>query len=352
MPQSIFTRSSNNPILKPTSQYKWASLKVYNPAAIYDKGEYHIFYRAVGRGDDWHSVIGHAVSIDGEHFNCDSLPLLDRQDQSEMRGLEDPRIVRIDNTFYLTYTAYDGKLPRVRIASSKDLQRWERHGYAFDHFPFFDLGGFRVKWIDNKPVKYFTPTGLYDRTKSAAMFPNKINNKYWMLFNEYIIWIATSDDAIHWKYESKPFLSPRNGNYFDNTFVEMGPPPIKTQKGWLILYHGVDKTFTYSIGILILDIYNPSHILYRSNTPIFWPETDYEISGLVDKLSDREKHTSMNDAERQDYLKSVKEKEIMPKVTFCCGAMIENDILRIYYGAGDTYVCTATVPLNKLLDQI
>lgn len=345
-----FTRSALNPILKPNPKNAWESTKVYNPGAIYEDGTYHLFYRAVGSGEDWHSSIGYATSLDGEHFERRSAPLLDRTLDAEKRGLEDPRITKVDGTYFLAYAAYDGAVPRIHLATSKDLIVWDKTGPLFPGFPYFKAGGFRIKWTETGPQKYFAPEGNYDRTKSPALFPEKINGKYWMLFNEYKVWLASSDDGIMWKYEDTPLLTARGEEYFDNLFVETGPPPIKTEKGWLVLYHGIDSMAVYRIGILLLDLKDPHNIVYRSEEPVFWPQEEYEISGIVDILP--KKHDGllkMSEEERKKLLEYYREKGIMPQVTFCNGAVLVGDTLRIYYGASDTYVCTATASLTELL---
>lgn len=351
----IFIRSKLNPILKPNPNHDWENLKVYNPGVFYENHKFHMFYRAVGKGKDWHSVIGYAVSEDGENFQRFDKPILGPEIKQNLHryadptGFEDPRIVKIVDQYYLTYTVYDGIKPQIYLAISSDLKNWQKTGPLFPDFPFFKLEGFRVRWEDRKPVKYFSPIGKYDRTKSAGIFPDKISGKYWMIFNEYLMWIASSEDGLNWQYKPKPFLTPRTGNFFDNVFVEMGPPPIKTSHGWLVLYHGVNRDYIYSLGFLLLDIDNPEKIIYRSPKPIFWPEVDYEQSGLVDKLSDRPNHAYLSKNDIDKYKFNQIKDEIMPQVVFCCGAVVRNDRLHIYYGAGDTFVCKAVAQLKDLI---
>src|SRR5208283_4169306 len=126
--QDLFIRSKFNPVIKPNPEHAWESLKVYNPGAIFYKGKYHLFYRAIGIGKDWHSSLGYAVSEDGEHFRRFPKPFLDRDPSNplEFRGLEDPRIVKIDDTFFMSYAAYDGKVPRLQIVTSSDLKTWKK----------------------------------------------------------------------------------------------------------------------------------------------------------------------------------------------------------------------------------
>lgn len=324
----MFSRSKNNPILKPNPKNFWESRKVYNPAALYEDGRYYLFYRAIG--EDWISRIGLATSTDGENFSRSDQPLLEPADESETKGVEDPRITKINDTYYLTYTALtrttnNKALIRLSLATSKDLKSWQRQGVI--------LSG-------------------WNRTKSGGIFPEKIGNKFWMLFGEYKIWLATSDDGIKWTGEQTPFLEFRPGDYFDNTFVEMGPPPIKTKSGWLVLYHGVNDKHWYQIGFLLLDLNNPTKILYRNDQPVFEPSKPYELSGLVDVLpGGLPAMQKMSPEELDKFIKEATVKEIMPRVVFCCGAVLIDGILKLYYGAGDSVIAMAEAPLADLINK-
>lgn len=171
-----------------------------------------------------------------------------------------------------------------------------------------------------------------------------------MLFGEHRIWFAKSENGTDWIGDQVPFLEPRRGDYFDNTFVEMGPPPIKTERGWLVLYHGINNKHCYKIGFLLLDLKNPRKILYRSKNPIFEPTEDYEVSGMVDVLpGGLATMQKMSDKKLKMFLAKNEAKGTMPKVTFCCGAVLIKDTLRIYYGASDTFICTATAKLSDIL---
>ena len=172
-----------------------------------------------------------------------------------------------------------------------------------------------------------------------------------MLFGEHRIWFANSNDGIKWSGDQIPFLGPRGENYFDNTFVEMGPPPIKTEKGWFILYHGINNNHWYKIGFLLLDLKNPRKIIYRSEEPIFGSKKDYEMSGIVDVLpGGLTTMQKMSEEELTNFLAENDTKGTMPKVTFCCGAVVIDGLLRIYYGASDSVICTATANVNDILN--
>jgi predicted GH43/DUF377 family glycosyl hydrolase len=341
----MFIRSTLNPILKPRKKIPWESLKVYNPGAWYENGAYHLFYRAVGKA--WITKIGYANSRDGENFTRFKPPIISPEVHIEKNGVEDPRIVKIHNTYYMTFTAFDGIVARLCLATSEDLKTWQRHG---EMMPDWDCGRakcFIVKWDIMK-------NSLLSKKKwckAGGIFPEIINNKYWMLFGDRNIWLANSQDGINWQPIWEPFIRPRSGNYFDNTHVEMGPPPIKTKKGWLVLYHGINDKIVYRIGFLILDLKDPTKILYRSKKPIFEPEEPYELCGLVDILPGGLKAMeTMSKEEINNYINKMKEDKTMPCVVFCCGAVVVNNILRIYYGASDSVICTAATNLNNILN--
>lgn len=167
------------------------------------------------------------------------------------------------------------------------------------------------------------------------------------------MWFATSADGVKWTGDQIPFLGPRDGDFFDNTFVEMGPSPIKTEKGWLVLYHGIDNKHCYKIGFLLLDLADPRKIIFRSDSPIFEPAKDYEMSGIVDVLpGGLEAMQKMTEEELKNFLVENNDKGTMPKVTFCCGATVVNEKLRIFYGASDSVICTATADLKDILDLV
>ncbi|OGM16251.1 hypothetical protein A2V56_02775 [Candidatus Woesebacteria bacterium RBG_19FT_COMBO_42_9] len=253
----------------------------------------------------------------------------------------------------MAYAAYDGSSVRLSIATSKDLKKWVKHPPAFKDFLLTKMGGVFVKWIEGKPIDLYKPkTPERDiRTKAGGIFPEKIGGKYWMLFNEFRIWLAQSDDLITWNALPGPYIGPRKGSeLFDNVFVEMGPPPIKTDKGWLVLYHGIDLKDIYRLGFILLDINDPKKIIYRSDQAIFEPSERYEKEGIYDILpGGLDKILNMNTFELRQYLGNLTNKGIMPEVIFCCGAVVVENDLRIYYGAGDTSICTATVSLEKIL---
>lgn len=302
-----------------------------------------MFYRAVGSA--WVSKIGYAVSSDGENFRHDKHPILEGEYAIEKNGVEDPRVSKVEDQYFMTYTAYDGKCARLAMAESDDLKTWKKQGEVFPAWEAKKAESFVVEWdqAQNNEVakKHWN--------KAGAIFPEKINDKHWMLFGDRNIWLAFSDDMKKWQAIKKPFLRPRP-ECFDSVHIEMGPPPIITKRGWLVLYHGIDDKRVYRLGFVLLDKENPSKILYRHKGSIFEPEESYEINGLVDIVpGGLRAMETMSKAELNDYILKLKEDHKMPSVVFCPGATLQGDELRIYYGAGDNVIGTAVASLARLL---
>jgi len=327
MNHNLFIRSENNPILRPNKAHPWESQKVYNCGTVYKNNQYHLFYRAVGFDPNWHSSIGYAVSDDGINFKRFGKPLLSSESEFEKKGLEDPRATKIGNIYYMSYTAYDGNSARLFLVTSKDLKIWKRHGKMISNWDFEKAGGFIINW---DPAQQ-TEIAKKEWCKAGGIFPELIDNKYWMIFGDRNLWLASSDDGVRWVPIWKPFVKPRK-DCFDSAHVEMGPPPVRTDRGWLILYHGVDWEVVYRLGFLLLDLKDPTRILYRSEKSIFSPKELYELKSEIDLLPGTTKIDKN------------------PKVIFCCGAASVGNDLRIYYGAGDSFICTAVAKLDKILD--
>jgi predicted GH43/DUF377 family glycosyl hydrolase len=314
----IFVRSTKNPILRPTKN-TWENFKVYNPGCIYHNNKYHLFYRAVGRGENWYSSIGYAVSADGINFERFDKPLLSPKLDIEKKGLEDPRITKVGTKFYMTYTAYDGQTARLCLAVSQDLKSWQRQGEIFPSWDSKRAGEFLLPWDTAQKNE----SAKHHWLKTGAIFPEKINGKYRMFFGDRLLWCAESKDGTKWTPEYEPLLSPRYG-YFDSVHVEMGPPPIRTKKGWLVLYHGIDENITYRLGYLLLGLHNTNKIIRRSATPIFEPSPEDTKNSQPDIEGDS-------------------------NIIFCNGAIRKDNIFQIYYGAGDSVINTASADLNKIL---
>lgn len=281
-----------NPILAPVPGHIWEDKFVFNCAVVHDGELFHMLYRA--QGQDMVSRIGYAVSVDGVRFNRLERPVFSPGSQDELYGVEDPRVTRIGDRYYMLYTAYSPKGPRVAMASTKNFITWERHGIVIKDE------------IDNK---------------DAALFPEKINGKY-VLIHRFPpdIWLAFSDDLVHWG-EYVKIAGPRKG-YWDNLKIGAGAPPVKTPYGWLLLYHGVEEAPRpiYRLGFMLIDLNDPTRILKRSEEPILEPEEEWEIYGGV------------------------------PNVVFS-DAMVEYmGKYYVYYGAADNYIALATIEVDRVFE--
>jgi len=351
MEKGLFKRSKNNPILVLPGDNDEVK-KIYNPGVWLEDGIYHFFPRVkYEEGEKWKTEIHYYRSSDGEKFHFVRGPILHPPSILESRGLEDPRISKVGNTYFMTYTGYDGNTARYSLATSHNLKEWEKNGPIFPQWDLGRAGGHFIKWKKGQAVKVNPETDhrFQGWLKAGGIFPERINGNLFMIFGQFTFWIGYSNDGRKWSHDAKPFIRPRP-DMQDSKVIEMGPPPIKTEKGWLVLYNGVDHTTTYRLFFLLLDLENPRRIIYRSGS-IFEPRDSFELSGFVDILpggfANMEK---MNRAERKAFVKKAEDDKIMPRVVFCNGAVIENgDTLRIYYGAGDTVICTATASLNDIL---
>ena len=306
-------RFEGNPIISPIPEHPWESKATFNAGTVYEDGKVHIIYRAMS--EDNVSVMGYASSKDG--FNIDErLPepiYVPREDFEKTKnpggnsGCEDPRITKIDDRFYMCYTAYDGKNPpRVALTSIK-------------------VGDFlKKKWDWKKPV-LISPPELDD--KDACIFPEKIGNKY-MVFHRLHKFICM-DVIDHMDFDGSSWLGIPNAifcrqtGYWDNERIGIAGPPIKTDNGWLLIYHGISRHDRhYRIGAMLLDPDNPSIVVSRPSDHILEPKEKYEREGVVNN------------------------------VVFSCGSAVIKNTLFVYYGGADKEIGVATVNLNEFLEEI
>lgn len=302
----------HNPILTPLYAHEWEMKAVFNPASFYDGKLVHIIYRAMS--SDNTSVFGHAKSSDGFVISernempiyVPRAPFETKKHPGGNSGCEDPRITRIGDTLYVCYTAFDGINPPRVALTSISVSQFLQNDY---------------NWTD--PV-LISPPGIDD--KDAALFPEKINNKFVFIhrIQNSIVLDFVDDlnfDGNTW-LRSLSYIPPR-GDTWDSEKVGLSAPPIKTNEGWLLLYHGVSKrSHEYRVGVMLLDLNDPSIVLVRTPWPILEPEMQFERVGLVNN------------------------------VVFPCGAVVINEDLMIYYGGADTVVCVAVIPLAKLMDYL
>lgn len=293
-----------NPIITPNVESRfdcpmrktsvgWEESDTFNPAATIKDGRIYVLYRAednsaVGIGKRT-SRIGLAESMDGIHMERRSTPVMypDEDNAKEYEwegGCEDPRVaVTEDGLYVMMYTSWNRKVPRLSVATSRDLVTWEKHGPAFQN-------AYNGRFKDLACKSGSIVTKLVNGKQVIA----KVNGKYFMYWGEHMVAAATSEDLINWtpvlnsQNELLGLIYPRE-NYFDSALTECGPPAIMTDKGILLLYNGKnrtddlrDKRFnsgTYSAGQVLFDLNDPYKVIGRLDIPFFRPMEDFEKSG-------------------------------------------------------------------------
>ena len=290
-------RLTEHPILQPNPAHSWEAGAVFNPAVVYHNGLIHLIYRATdtsSRGSEARYInsFGYAVSEDGLHFNrmCD--PILTNDVPQEARGPEDPRIVEMDGLFYMMYTGFGGRFDgdfRICLATSRNLISWQRHGVVLD-----------------------------EPNKDASLFPEKIGGKYVMFHRRPPdIWLADSTDLKTWT-NHRIIARPIPENDWESIKIGIAGPPIKTEWGWFLIYHGVGPGPRYSLGVMLLDLDDPGRVIARQAEPILEPELDWEVHGYV------------------------------PNVVFSCGQAVVGDDVYVYYAGADTVIGVATMRLDDI----
>jgi len=297
-------RSNSNPIIKSRAKLAWESKGTFNPAAILDNGIIRILYRAVGAQNI--SSLGYAESVDGENVTTrPAEPVISPSTVWEELGCEDPRITTINGRHYILYTAFSNNGPRIALASTTDFRHYDSYGLV----------------------------GPNVNDKDCAMFPQLIDGKLAVLHRiEPSIELALFDDVEqlkaskqYWKgymkrVEENTIMRPLGG--WEKRKIGVGPPPIQTKSGWLVIYHGVDNQMIYRAGAALLDFENPRRIIARLPEPILEPTEPYEREGTV------------------------------PNVVFPSGAVITGDMLRIFYGAADRVCCAASISTKTMLEAL
>ena len=328
---------SGNPILSPLERNSWENLIVCNPGAWYENGVFYLLYRAAG--DDENHVIrfGLATSNDGFNFKrAMDTPCFGPSFEGPDSGcVEDARIVKFDDYFYVTYAfrpfppgqywrfAHDEVLTRdmgdnapdflkrnianSALAITKDFKKWRR------------LGRITQSHLDDRDV---------------ILFPEKINGKYAMLHRpkEWVgegygpkypaVWIRFSNDLLNWDEPSQVLIEGIEGSWEEK--VGGSTPPIKTDKGWFVLYHGVENGGKgyYRVGAMMLDLNDPTKVIARTRNFLMEPEHYYEIDGFYKGC------------------------------VFPTGNVVKDGILYVYYGGADKYVGVATADFNELVDKL
>lgn len=299
-----FVRAQNNPIISPDSTVffndpmsgkpvAWESDNTFNPGATIKDGKIIVLYRAEdnsGTGIGFHtSRIGYAKSEDGINFTKRNAPVLYPGDDSQKEfewpgGCEDPRVAVTQNgTYVIFYTQWNRKLPRLGVATSKDLIHWKKHGPIFEkayHGKYFNMA--------TKSASILT------KMKEGKQVIAMINGKYWLYWGEHHVYAATSSNLLDWQPvenkngKLKELISPRKG-FFDSDLTECGPPALITKKGILLFYNGKNKSGkegdirynadSYCAGQVLFDLKDPSKPIARLDVPFLRPMESFEKSG-------------------------------------------------------------------------
>jgi predicted GH43/DUF377 family glycosyl hydrolase len=316
-------RSHYNPIIEPEGHKYWESKAAFNPSAIYHDGKVHVIYRAIGDSDI--SVLGYSKSDDGLFFdrNLKEMAYYHKGKMAVKKdlpqisycsgggwggGCEDPRLTLLGNRVYMIYTAFDG---------------WGSLRMALTSISLDDFISRRWDW--EEPVLISPPGQIH---KNWVLFPEKINGKYAILH-------AISPKIMIDYFDSLDELDGNNFIYSvhqssalwgqrDRLIRGVGPSPLKTKYGWLVLYHKMEKheTNRYKLWAMILDSKDPTKILYNSESPILEPDLWYENEGYKEG------------------------------VIYSCGAVIKDGELFVYYGGADKVSCVATADLEKFLKEL
>jgi predicted GH43/DUF377 family glycosyl hydrolase len=313
--ETMLVKFSDNPIIAPSEDHYWERYQTFNPGAVLLDDKVHLVYRAIGV--DGISRFGYAVSSDG--FRIDERlphPIYERKGYSLSRylsasgggfgGCEDPRLVKIEesNRIYATYNAFGGGL-RVGITSIRVDDFLDR----------------KWRWREERLI---SPPGQVN--KNFVIFPEKVKGKYAILHSispDVSITYLDSLDLEEGEYitsRHRDGLPPAEDGW-EVSVKSPGPPPLKTERGWLLFYHGLAGG-KYKIGAMLLDYKNPEKVLCTSCQPVIEPDQEYENSGFK------------------------------PGIVYTCGTAIKDKTLLVYYGGADTYACVAYAWLDEFLDAL
>lgn len=300
-PGQLFTRDDANPILTP-ADWPYTVNAVFNPGACRGPdGETILLVRVEDRSGISHLTV--ARSEDGvTDWRIEPRPFIAPDEAYHSRwGVEDPRITRVGDTYYIAHTGFSPSGPLVVLAETDDFRSYN--------------------------VRSVAPP----EDKNAALFPVKFDGRWALVHRPVVsaahglasnIWISFSPDLVHWGDHRLVIESRRTGNW-DREKVGLGPPPLETPQGWLVMFHGVRNTAAgalYRAGLALLDLHDPTKVLARSDEWVFGPEALYELQGDV------------------------------PGVVFPTGWVPSGEGgIRLFYGAADSTVSTATAVVADLV---
>ena len=319
---------------------------VLNPAAIKEGNTVHLFYRAVREGN--YSSIGYC-KLDGplDVVERSTKPILFPEDPTESQGIEDPRITKVDSTYYLTYSAYDKINVFGAYATSTDLKTFEKKGIITPKFTYREYKHF-IECGNNVSDKYLFHYKLFKEhglgkelseklfvwDKNIMFFPKKIYGKYALIHRLHpgiqIVYFTdfselTTDFWEKYLMYIEDYIIIDPTYLYESSHIGAGCPPIETEDGWLLIYHAGESTpsgFIYHASAVLLDLENPQKVLGRLEAPFISPTFQWEKEGIVDNI------------------------------IFPSGAVVFDDILYIYYGAADERIGVASMKLKDLLMEL
>jgi len=330
-------------ILKKTN-HEFENEGVLNTAAIRDGDSVHLFYRAVSSGN--HSTIGYC-RLDGPLTVIERMdkPVLVPEYDYESHGVEDARLVKIDDLYYLTYTAYDGINAQGALAISSDLKNFKKHGIivplvSYIEFLFLLESAERVNKKYYRNHKFYYQENNIEKKillwdKNVIFFPRRINGKLYFLHRIrpgiQIAAINELEDLTKefWRnycsnLQDHILLDPSFKH--ESNYIGGGCPPIETEHGWLLIYHGVAKSSSngnvYSACAALLNLQNPSSVIARLPYALFSPMKEWELNGKVNN------------------------------VVFPTGTALFGDTLYIYYGAADEQIACASICFSALINEL
>jgi len=332
----LIKRALENPIVVP-GVHDFRRAAVFNPGVIYEDGEFLMYERAAGGLRPFQTSIGLLRSKDGINFTIESdKPVF----TAEMLGfpggsVEDARVVKIDGLFYMCYALqpYSFDCWPTGIALPNYYPEHYPEWAETNTEPMITRSGIAVSedGINFKQLCYTTPAEIDDRDN--ALFPEKIGGKFAILRRpmQYVgpeygtdqpgIWISFSDDLMEW--EKPELVATAENPSWEGLKIGAAATPLKTNEGWLVLYHGVDSNSVYRVGALMLDLDDPRKVVGRTKNFIMEPEFYYERFGLV-----------------------------INNTVFPTANLVHNGDVYIYYGCCDTSIALATVPLDELVAHV
>jgi beta-1,2-mannobiose phosphorylase / 1,2-beta-oligomannan phosphorylase len=303
----LFHRHAANPILT-AADWPYPVNAVFNPAAAAVDGHTVLLARVEDRRGISHLAVARSANgIDGWAIDPEPLLAPDGEVASEQWGFEDPRSVWVEELerFVITCTAYGPAGPGVFLATTEDFRSVERYGVV-----------------------------RHPEDKNAALLPYRVDGRFVLMHRPKTqfggghgeIVLSRSDDLVSWSAPEQ-VLQPRDGAWWDSLRIGLGPPPLRTEHGWLVIYHGVKETVAgeiYRVGLSLVDLDEPTRVLRRLDDWVLAPLAPYERTGDV------------------------------PNVVFPCGLLHdpEDGEVRLYYGAADSSICVATARLDDLLDAV